>query len=133
MFPALVRDDRRKGRSAGPLVEASIALPKIKNANAKQSLRLQDKAQEKADDEEILDSVRLEGMALAVEAVLSEKSTIHHAAEEFGIYKSTLTRHVKAASIQELHTPKFQEKGIVIYLMTLLLWKSKRHGPMMID
>ena len=44
MFPALVRDDRRKGRSAGPLVEASIALPKIKNAYAKQSLRIQDKA-----------------------------------------------------------------------------------------
>ena len=102
MFPTLVQDSRRKSRSAGPLVESSIILPKIAPTNAK-SPRLQEIAQEKVDEEEFQNSIRLEAMTLAIDAVRSGKSLIHHAANELGIYKSTLTRHVEAALTQGIH------------------------------
>ena len=49
MFPTLVKDNRRKGRSAGSLVDPSITLPKV-NVNVskeKVSARLEEKTQQK--------------------------------------------------------------------------------------
>jgi len=103
MFPTLVQDNRRKGRSAGSLVESSILLPNI--ANAKKSFRLQEKAQELVNEKEFQDSIRSEGLKLAIEAVRSGKTSMHGAAMEYGVYRSTLIRHVKAATKQGNSTP----------------------------
>ena len=114
MFLPLVQDNRRKGRSAGPLVESSITLPKLAIAKDK-STRLQEKANKKLEEEEFNESLSKEAMTLAIDAVRSGRSTIYKAANEFGLYESTLTRHVKAASSQGTSLPDIS-RGRKCYL-----------------
>ena len=65
MFPSLVPDTRRKGRSAGPLVESSSILPRLQVpvSTRPSSLRLQQKAE---NDKEFEDAIKSEAMALAI-------------------------------------------------------------------
>ena len=127
MFPALVTDTRRKGRSAGPLVESSIILPKLARAEAKNksSTRLEEKLQVQKEDDEFNEVIRLEAMNLAMDSVRSGKNSIYKSSKEFGLHYSTLSRHVEAERLQGTPTPSIS-KGRQVYLSDEIIAKEKQ-------
>ena len=76
MFPTLVHDNRRKGRSSGPLVDSSITLPKVdlNTSKEKATARREEKALWAIENEKFEESIRKEAMVLAIESVKSGKS-----------------------------------------------------------